>query len=414
MREDGGPPTWPAPVVPTSHGRCTPRDASAYQEKKASIMGKILIDDIVPIIVIMALGYVCGKFSYFDDDQRQGLNKLVLNIALPAALFISIVKATREMLAQDVVLTVLGFVGIIVMFMLSYYLCRLMFHRSIQEAAVCALIAGSPTIGFLGFAVLDPIYGDTVSTNLVIAIISIVVNAVTIPIGMYLINVGQAKDRARLSAATVANSKGDVKVASASAKTPAIVATKDDEAVDPAKDATKDRNAEVMVSKSSNKGKKKNQNLEALINALKQPVCWAPLLAIVIVLVGIRIPDAAAPTFDLIAKANSGVAVLAAGLALSTVKFSLGWETIWNTFYRLILTPAAFLGVGLLCGMGSNVNKLSMLVLAVALPPAFSGIIISSRYNIYVKEGASTTAVSTVVFAVTCLLWIWLVPLCCH
>lgn len=64
--------------------------------------------------------------------------------------------------------------------------------------------------------------------------------------------------------------------------------------------------------------------------------------------------------------------------------------------------------------MGSNVNKLSMLVMAVALPPAFSGIIISSRYNIYVKEGASTTAVSTVAFAVTCLLWIWLVPLCCH
>ena len=377
-------------------------------------MGKILIDDIVPIIVIMALGYVCGKLSYFDDDQRQGLNKLVLNIALPAALFISIVKATREMLAQDAVLTAIGFVGIIVMFMISYYLCRLMFHRSIPEAAVCALIAGSPTIGFLGFAVLDPIYGDTVSTNLVIAIISIVVNAITIPIGMYLINVGQAKDRARLSAATVTNSKGEVKVADKAAKTPAIVATKDDEAVDPSKDAKQDRNAEVMVSKSSNKGKKKNQNLEALINALKQPVCWAPLLAIALVLIGVRVPSSFAPTFDLIAKANSGVAVLAAGLALSTVKFSLGWETLWNTFYRLILTPAAFLGVGLLCGMGSDVNKLSMLVLAVALPPAFSGIIISSRYNIYVKEGASTTAVSTVAFAVTCLLWIWLVPLCAH
>ena len=50
--------------------------------------------------------------------------------------------------------------------------------------------------------------------------------------------------------------------------------------------------------------------------------------------------------------------------------------------------------------MGHDVNKLSMLVMAVALPPAFSGIIISSRYNIYVKEGASTTAVSTVVFAI--------------
>ena len=367
-------------------------------------MTKILIDDIIPIIVIMALGYVCGKLSYFDNDQRQGLNKLVLNIALPAALFISIVKATREMLAQDAVLTILGFIGIIVMFMLSYYLCRLMFHHSIQEAAVCALIAGSPTIGFLGFAVLDPIYGDTVSTNLVIAIISIVVNAVTIPIGMYLINLGQSKDRERLSKAAVTNSKGQVSIAN----------PKDDIAVDPNTDAKTDKTAEVMISKSSNMGKKKNQNLEALINALKQPVCWAPLLAIVLVFIGVRVPSGFAPTFDLIAKANSGVAVLAAGLALSTVKFSLGWETIWNTFYRLILTPAAFLGVGLLLGMGSNVNKLSMLVMAVALPPAFSGIIISSRYNIYVKEGASTTAVSTVAFAVTCLLWIWLVPLCCH
>ncbi|KFI66161.1 AEC family transporter [Bifidobacterium cuniculi] len=367
-------------------------------------MEKILINDIVPIIVIMALGYIFGKLSYFDDDQRQGLNKLVLNVALPAALFISIVKATRSELGADATLTAIGFVGIIVMFMLCYYLCRLMFKHSIQEAAVCALIAGSPTIGFLGFAVLDPIYGDSVSTNLVIAIISIVVNAVTIPIGMYLINLGQAKDRERLSAAATTTAKGDVTV-----KAPA---PKDDVAVDPAKDAKADKTVEVMVSKSSNMGKKKNQNLAAIINALKQPVCWAPLLAIVLVLIGVRVPDSFAPTFDLIAKANSGVAVLAAGLALATVKFSFSWETLWNTFYRLILTPAAFLGVGLLCGMGHDITKLSMLVMAVALPPAFSGIIISSRYNIYVKEGASTTAVSTVAFAVTCLLWIWLVPLC--
>jgi predicted permease len=234
-----------------------------------------------------------------------------------------------------------------------------------------------------------------VSTNLVIAIISIVVNAVTIPIGMYLINLGQAKDRAKLSAETVVDAKGDV-------------------TVDPSKDAKADKTAELLVHGSSNAGKNKNGNLQALLNALKQPVCWAPLLAIILVLLGVHVPDQVAPTFDLIAKANSGVAVLAAGLALSTVKFSLGWETIWNTFFRLILTPAVFLGVGLLCGMGGDIDKISMLVMAVALPPAFSGIIISSRYNIYVKEGASTTAVSTVVFAATCLLWIWLVPFCVH
>lgn len=92
-------------------------------------MINILVDDIVPIIVIMALGYICGKFSYFDDDQRQGLNKLVLNIALPAALFVSIIKSTRAMLAKDATLTAISFIGVIVMFMVSYYLCRLLFHR---------------------------------------------------------------------------------------------------------------------------------------------------------------------------------------------------------------------------------------------------------------------------------------------
>lgn len=372
-------------------------------------MEKILVEDIIPIIVIMALGYACGKLRYFDDDQRQGLNKVVLNIALPAALFVSIVKASREMLAADVVLTLISLIGIVGMFMLSFILCRVLFKHNIQEAAICALIAGSPTIGFLGFAVLDPIYGDTVDTNLVIAIVSIVVNAITIPIGMYLINLGQAKshEKAALAAANQGKEPPSASSGAKSVHTAAIALTPAEEKQHP--------HAEVMAATADKNGHGKrhgikSRNLAAFVNAMKQPVCWAPVLAIVLVLIGVRIPSEVDPTFELIAKANSGVAVLAAGLALSTVKFSLGAETIWNTFYRLILTPAVFLAVGLLCGMSADVDKLGMLIMAVALPPAFSGVIMSSRYNIYVKEGMSTTAVSTVAFAATCILWVWIVP----
>lgn len=374
-------------------------------------MERIIVEDIIPILVIMALGYLCGKFKFFDDDQRQGLNKVVLNIALPAALFVSIVKATREMLAQDILLTVLGFVGIVAMFLLSFLLCRLLFKHSIQEAAVCALIAGSPTIGFLGFAVLDPIYGDTVDTNLVIAIISIVVNAVTIPIGYYLINLGQTKAKQKAAKALAAGADAThpdvaaapVSEAEAKKHMEATGATKEIHAASPSGER-----------KAHKKWEPKNPNVAAIVNAIKQPVCWAPVLAVVFVLIGIHVPEQIDPTFELIAKANSGVAVLAAGIALSTVKFSLGVETIWNTIYRLILTPAVFLIAGLLCGMAGDGDKLSMLVMSVALPPAFSGIIIASRYNIYVKEGASTTAVATVGFAATCILWVWLVPVIMH
>ena len=58
----------------------------------------IIFNDIVPIFVVMALGYAGAKMNAFTPSQTQALNKVVLNFALPAALFVSITKATRAML----------------------------------------------------------------------------------------------------------------------------------------------------------------------------------------------------------------------------------------------------------------------------------------------------------------------------
>ena len=183
-------------------------------------MEKILINDILPILVIMVLGYICGKLRYFDNDQRQGLNKVVLDI------------------------------------------------HSTQEAAICALIAGSPTLGFLGFAVLDPIYGNSVDTNLVIAIVSIVVNAITIPIGFYLINLGQSKDKAKALASAAAHTP---QAAGAQTHTTGEGVKADDPAQ--AKGKLHDvltPKGEVDVAASSNRGKRTpdkhmNPNVKAIL-----------------------------------------------------------------------------------------------------------------------------------------------------
>ena len=47
----------------------------------------IIFNDIVPIFVVMALGYAGAKMNAFTPSQTQALNKVVLNFALPAALF---------------------------------------------------------------------------------------------------------------------------------------------------------------------------------------------------------------------------------------------------------------------------------------------------------------------------------------
>jgi malonate transporter len=111
----------------------------------------------------------------------------------------------------------------------------------------------------------------------------------------------------------------------------------------------------------------------------------------------------------LIAHANSGVAVFAAGLALATVKFSVNTEILWNSIFRVFITPLCIAIAAILCGLSGE--KLSMLTMACALPPAFSGIIIGSRYNVYVQDGASILAVSTLMFAFAAPFWIWFCPI---
>lgn len=310
----------------------------------------ILVKDILPIFVIMFLGYAAGKRKIFNSSDSKILNKLVLTYALPAALFVSIVKADRQMLFDDLKLTIISFVVITALFLWAYFSCYKFFKHSKSEAAVCALITGSPTIGFLGFAVLEPIYGATATTGLVVAIVSIVVNAINIPIGLALLNNGKG-----------GTSSGDVK------------------------------------------------KTNPVLDALKEPVCWAPILAVILVLLDIKFPVILDPNFELIAKANSGVAVFAAGLTLSGMKFQLDGEVVYNTIQKLVLMPAILLIVGMMFHM--EADKLQMMVLAGALPPAFSGIIIGNQYQLYERTGTSSLAFSILLFVIMAPFWIWITRL---
>lgn len=313
-------------------------------------MLNIMLTDLVPIFVIMILGYVSGKKGEFNAANARSLNQFVLNYALPAGLFVSIVKADRAMLFSDIRLSLVSLGVIVGCYFWSYFSCLKFFKHSKAEASIAGLVGGAPTIGYLGFAVLEPIYGTSATVGLVVAVVAIVVNAVTIPLALCLLDPG------RQSAAAAGN--------------PPV--------------------------KPSN----------ALLNALKEPVCWSPILAVLIVLTGFRFPGSLDPVFNLIANANAGVAVFAAGITLSTNKFEFNAEVLYNSFVKLIFMPAAMLAIGLLTGM--NGEKLQMLVLCGALPPVFSGIIIGSRFQTYVQTGTSSLAVSTFLFMATAPLWIWL------
>ena len=140
---------------------------------------------------------------------------------------------------------------------------------------------------------LEPIFGTTPAVALVVAIVGIVVNAVGIPVGLSLLNASLEKQ--------------------GTART----------------------------------GKKESAWVP-VINALKQPVAWAPILAVIWVLAGIPWPEYLSPSFDLMAKANASMAVFSAGITLSAIQFKINWQGILGSILKLIVMPAAALIIGLL------------------------------------------------------------------
>ncbi len=317
-------------------------------------LSHVILYAIVPIIVVMLAGFISGKKGAFTGADAKKFNKVVLDYALPAALFVSIVGATREMLVKDLKLTLVSLVGIMVCFMLVYFVFKYCFKKNTgADAAISALISGSPTIGFLGFAVLEPIFGTSPTVALVVAIVGIVVNAVGIPVGLSLMNASLEKQQPGST--------------------------------------------------------KKESAWKPVLHALAQPVAWAPILAVVWVLAGIPWPKELSPSFDLIAKANASMAVFSAGITLSSIKFSINWQVVLGSIMKMIVMPLFVLILGLVCHM--DPLNLKMLVVACALPPAFSGIIIADENDTYVATGTSSLTLSVILFIGFCPLWIWLTDL---
>ena len=316
----------------------------------------VILYAIVPIIVVMLAGFISGKKGIFTGDDAKKFNKVVLDYALPAALFVSIAQASREMLAADLKLSLIALFGIMGCFMIVYFVFLMFKKNTGADAAVSALISGSPTIGFLGFAGLEPIFGTTPAVALVVAIVGIVVNAVGIPVGLSLMNASLEKQQPG---------------------------------------STKKESAWMPV-----------------IHALEQPVAWAPILAVIWVLVGIPWPKWLSPSFDLIKGANASMAVFSAGITLSAITIKINWQAILGSIMKMILMPAVILILGLIFHM--DVLNLKMLVVAAALPPAFSGIIIADEYDQYVATGTTSLTLSVILFIGFCPLWLWITELCTH
>jgi predicted permease len=126
---------------------------------------RILLDTLIPIFAGLLLGYVAGRRGTMDNRNVRNLIVLVMDFAIPCALFSTIIGSSRTSLLQHVPAA------------LSYIWARRWRGMSLSDASVLALTIGFPNSAAIALPLFRGAYGPE---STVTAALSIVIGSITI------------------------------------------------------------------------------------------------------------------------------------------------------------------------------------------------------------------------------------------
>ena len=292
---------------------------------------------ILPVIITVIIGYISGKRKDFNGQQAGDINKIVMLYALPLSIFSNMVMTPRHIVMTMGPVAVAIILALIISFVIPLLVARYLFRRNLALSTLQALAIGSPAVPFIGTSVLAFLFG-TVSASL-ITVSSITQNVFQLPLVMILMSV-----------------------------------------------ATGDKSQHISFG-------------ARVVNAIKQPVVWSPVIALIIVLADIHIPQTISMSLGLLGKASGGLALFAAGIVLYTRSIVITTATNITVIARNILVPGACYLI--LLKMGFSMEQIKEVVLTMAIPVGSIAIIIAMQYKTGEQEMASTMALSIIASIIT-------------
>jgi len=141
------------------------------------------------------------------------------------------------------------------------------------------------------------------------------------------------------------------------------------------------------------------QVLSGLKSGLKSPLLWGPVLGIVVVLVGLRIPKEIAACFEMIGSATSGVAVFTVGLTLAAHAFHLSKAVLLSTLGRITVQTAVLFALLHLLHVQSPFAREALV--CCSFPLATIVVLLAAKYKAMEAESASALLLSTLSLVVT-------------
>jgi hypothetical protein len=282
---------------------------------------------------------------------------MVLQYAVPLALFAGTVMTSRAALSQDIPLVITLCVAIIGFYCVVFLFCRFILRMQVSTSALAALTASAPAVPFVGPAVLGDLLGGL--SAIPIAAASLVINLTVVPITILLLALDSTERD--------------------SPKNVSVPEEQEQSASSPRS------NASVFASK--------------IAETVQEPIVWAPVLAFLIVLSGLHIPQLIVHSLTLLGHASGGVALFACGIVLASGKIKVNRDILLFVFLKNIMQPALVLGSLRWIGYGNPV--VSEAVLTTAIPTMPIVIMFAMQYRVAQEEAASAVFLSVMGSIVT-------------
>ena len=119
------------------------------------------IQSIIPIIVIIILGFILEKCGWFADSFGANLSRLIMNVALPASIFISVMKyLTLDKLVELSGGLIYTFAAFIIGYVIAFLIVKLFKVRPGRRGTMINTFVNANTI-FIGLPLNIALFGES-------------------------------------------------------------------------------------------------------------------------------------------------------------------------------------------------------------------------------------------------------------
>jgi len=305
-------------------------------------MFNLILSALVPVAFVVLLGYLAGRSKLVNQDGSKSLSTVVVNFALPCSLFVAIFGFSPSQF-ENIPYVVTLLVSITLPFFVAFFLALMIWKKPIGEAALFGSNSGFPDMAYFGLPVVLTVIGQQGMLPIIVG--NIVTSIIVIPIIMAMLHKSQA-----------------------------------------------------------NSGQ--SSVLSIILSTLKQPVVWAPLLGLILVLLGFKLPELATDSLKLLGNISGGLALFTLGVLLSFLTPKIDRPVVVVVFIKNLVMPALAVALALAFKLDGDLAK--GIVIIAACPAATMGAMLSSQFNVAQDKIPAQILASNVAAILTMALWIFI------